>query len=134
MNIQYDFGEYIRNQIPNIPRSVLEEFVMGNLKPKTDVFIRDFKEKERTVHDLCIELSNYSDVLDNLLKFKKETVDRYASIVWNKDLHPCSCRSIYDIKRDLRTAAANGNEDEFIGYLNEILGNCCISSINELDD
>jgi hypothetical protein len=31
-------------------------------------------------------------------------------------------------------AASNGNEDEFIGYLNELLGNCCISSMNELDD
>ena len=134
MNIQYDFGEYIRNQIPNIPRPVLEEFIMENLKPKTDVFIRDFKEKERAIHNLCMELSNYSDVLANLLEFKKETIDRYASIVWNKDLHPCSCRSIYDIKKDLKMAASNGNEDEFIGYLNELLGNCCISSMNELDD
>lgn len=134
MNLQYDFGEYIRNQVPNIPESVLEEFIMKTLKPKTDTFIRDFKEKESSVHDLCMELSNYSDVLTNFLKFKKETIDRYTSIVWNKDLHPCSCRSIYDIKKDLKRAAANGNEDEFIGYLNELLGNCCISSINELDD
>lgn len=134
MNTKYDFGEYIRNQIPNIPNLVLEEFIIGTLKSKTDVFIRDFKEKEHAVHDLCMELSNYSDVLANLLEFKKETIDRYTSIVWNKDLHPCSCRSIYDIKRDLKIAAANGNEDEFIGYLNELLGNCCISSINELYD
>ena len=134
MNTKYDFGEYIRNQIPNIPELVLEEFIIGTLKSKTDVFIRDFKEKEHTAHDLCMELSNYSDVLVNLLEFKKETIDRYASIVWNKDLHPCSCRSIYDIKKDLKIAAANGNEDEFIRYLNELLGNCCISSINELYD
>jgi hypothetical protein len=134
MNTRYDFSEYIKNQIPNIPELVLEEFIMRTLKPKTDVFIRDFKEKERSVHNVCMELSNYSDVLANLLEFKKETIDRYASIVWNKDLHPCSRRSIYDIKKDLKMAASNGNEDEFIGYLNELLGNCCISSMNELDD
>ena len=134
MNLQYyDFGEYIRSQIPSIPEPILHEFITETLKPKTDVFIRDFIEKEHTVHGLCIELSNYSDVLTNLLNFKKETVDRYASIVWNKDLHPCSRRSIYDIKKDLKMAASNGNEDEFIGCLNELLGNCCISSINELD-
>ena len=134
MNLQYDFGKYIRSQVPNIPESVLEEFIMETLKPKTDVFIRDFKEKESSVRDLCVGLSNYSDVLTNLLKFKKETIDRYTSIVWNKDLCSCSERSLYQIKKDLKRSAASGNEDEFIGYLNEVLGNCCISSINELDD
>lgn len=134
MSSQYDFGKYIKNQIPNIPEIVLEEFIVKILKPKTDIFIREFKEKENSVRDICSELSNYSDVLNNLIKFKKETIDRYKSIVWDEDLKPCSERSLYQIKKDLKRSAASGNEDEFIGYLNEVLGNCCISSINELDD
>jgi hypothetical protein len=39
-----------------------------------------------------------------------------------------------EIKEELKNAAVKNNPDEFIKSLNELLGNCCISSINDLDD
>lgn len=139
MSCDYDFKKYILNNIPSVPNSVLYGY-LDELRLKTDSFIREFKRKEESLKELCLKLSNYSDVLKGCLEIPSEYINRYNSIDWNsyyqKDgiWNTCSGRNPYLINRDLQQAAIRGDIDGFIGFLNEMLGNCCISSINELDD
>lgn len=124
--------------------------VLNDITDKVDLYYNEVKE----VQKYAIKLSNYDKVADFLMNhISKDTLERVKSIDWDNILsntHPvfkgnslfgkfvwdntCSGRNPFEIKMDMERAAVSNDPDNFIKSLNELLGNCCISNINELDD
>ena len=111
----------------------------------------DHKIKVSKVNKLALEYSNYNAILDFLTNdISIETLERFKSINWKDfdsvpkfvgytsfgkfEWNTCSGRNPLQIKEDLTTAMVNKDVDTFIKCLNELLGNCCINTMYDLDE
>lgn len=141
MNSNWDIKEYITNKIPNISDEDLTT-ILNLVKKNIDNTITEYAKKCDKIKNIALELSNYSEIVSFLVdEISEQQIDRYISINW-KDFNKtkdniwntCSGRSPYEIKCALKEAACKRDSNSFVGALNELLGNCCITSINDLDD
>lgn len=136
---------YIQYRLPEltfVECSKLTDMLCKDLDSQLKSYSNSLKETRKA----AINLSEYDDILYFLLNsISEETLNRVKSIDWeklSKDFdynrkniyNTCSGRSPIKIKEELKNAAVKNNPDEFIKLLNELLGNCCISSIDDLDD
>jgi hypothetical protein len=149
--------EEVLNNINGYIQYRLPELTFVECNKLTDMLCKDLDSQLKSYSDslketkkVALELSEYDDILYFLLNnISEETLNRVKSIDWEKlskdsghyrkDINEriydtCSGRSPMEIKEELKNAAVKNNPDEFIKSLNELLGNCCISSINDLDD
>ena len=111
----------------------------------------DHKIKVSKAKELALKYSNYNTIVDFLTNdISIETLERLKSIDWKElnsvpkfigntsfgkfEWNTCSGRHPLQIKKDLTTAMVNKDVDTFIRCLNELLGNCCINTIYDLDE
>ena len=149
--------EEVLNNINGYIQYRLPELTFVECSKLTDMLCKDLDSQLKSYSDslketrkAAINLSEYDDILYFLLNsISEETLNRVKSIDWEKlskdsghygkgrnerIYDTCSGRSPMKIKEELKNAAVKNNPDEFIKLLNELLGNCCISSIDDLDD
>lgn len=123
---------YIKSEYSEISESVLNTFLL-EIKEKIDNFISDEKNKENLFQESALELSSYSQVYEFLKsEISYDDILRYKSIDW-ENVQPCNGQSAWDLRRELKQACKNKDVNSFIGCLNAILGNCCISTDDDLD-
>lgn len=111
----------------------------------------DHKIKVSKANELALKYSNYNTIVDFLTNdISIKTLERLESIDWKKfnsvpkfirntsfeefEWNTCSGRRPSQIKKDLTMAMVNKDVDTFIKCLNELLGNCCINTIDDLDE
>ena len=111
----------------------------------------DHKIKVSKANELALKYSNYNTIVDFLTNdISIKTLERLESIDWKKfnsvpkfirntsfggyKWNTCSGRHPLQIKKDLTMAMINKDVDTFIKCLNELLGNCCINTIDDLDE
>lgn len=111
----------------------------------------DHKIKVSKANELALKYSNYNTIVDFLTNdISIKTLERLESIDWKKfnsvpkfirntsfgefEWNTCSGRRPSQIKKDLTMAMVNKDVDTFIKCLNELLGNCCINTIYDLDE
>ena len=111
----------------------------------------DHKIKVSKANELALKYSNYNTIVDFLTNdISIKTLERLESIDWKKfnsvpkfirntsfgefEWNTCSGRRPSQIKKDLTMAMVNTDVDTFIKCLNELLGNCCINTIYDLDE
>lgn len=131
------------NDIPKLAQNILDDI---NSK------VINYKLKYEKIDTITRSLSNHDIINEFFMKLSDENLERYKSINWNdllielpefeghaltgsfKYKSTCSGRSPREIRHDMQVAATTNDMDTFIKCLNEILGNCCINSIDDLDD
>lgn len=104
----------------------------------------NFSEFTNEIYNKAEELAD----VDRIYKFltesiSKETLERFMSIDWNsftKEETPpyrwntCNGENPEYIKFRLARHSFNDDPDSFIRELNNLLGNCCINNIYDLDN
>lgn len=136
---------YIQYRLPEL--TFAECNTLTNMLCKDlDSQLKSYSNSLEETRKAAINLSEYSDILYFLLNsISEETLNRVKSINWEKlskdfesyrknTYNTCSGRNPMKIKEEMMNAAVKNNPDKFIKLLNELLGNCCISSIDDLDD
>ena len=111
----------------NIPQEELDA-IEEKVKYYIEELSLDYKLK-----NLALELSDYNSIYKTLKELPREDVKRILLVDWfDINTITCSGRHLYDIRKDFVSSLTLGDEDRAIGHLNEVLGNCCISSIDDL--
>lgn len=92
------------------------------------------EHKMDKIERIALNLSNYQDIIRFILKLPEEEIERcvHLSENWFNIHNSCSGRSVFRIQEDLKKYANCDNQDLFIGCLNELFGNCCIKTVDDL--
>jgi len=150
-DVLHNISEYIRNNL-NVTFEEATD-ITNTLFSDLNKKLEEYQKSQEELDKVALELSNYSSIREFLRKeISKDTFERLKSIDWVKLSksgghfegnhitgryvwdETCSGRCPSAIKNDLARAAVSGEADSFIKALNELLGNCCITSVNDLDD
>lgn len=133
-DILNNINAYIKYRLPEITYS--ESTCLTNALCKDlDLKLKNYYDSLKDTKKLALELSDYDDIFKFLTHdISKETLDRIKAIDWKKEYDPCSKKSSARLKNEIKYACTKRNSDELIRILNENFGNCCITSIDQLDD
>lgn len=129
-----NISAYIRYRLPEV--TYLESTCLTNVLCKDlDLKLKNYYDSLKDTKKLALELSYYDDIFKFLTDdISEETLNRIKAIDWRKEYDPCSKKSSTQLKNEIRYACIKKNSDELIKILNENFGNCCIESIDQLDD
>jgi hypothetical protein len=129
-----NISAYIRYRLPEVTYS--ESTCLTNALCKDlDLKLKNYYDSLKDTKKLAFELSYYDDIFKFLTEgISEETLNRIKAIDWKKEYDPCSKKSSAQLKNEIRYACIKRNSDELIRILNENFGNCCITSIDQLDD
>jgi hypothetical protein len=110
----------------------------AEIKTKIVEAISKHNERTEKVNKLAIQLSNYSTTYDFLFnEISSEDLDRLLEIDWGKyetgEIKPCS-GNFWEIEDNLKSAVSKKDANSFIKYLNQLIGNCCMTTIYDLDN
>ena len=110
----------------------------AEIKTKIVEAISKHNERIEKVNKLVIRLSNYSTIYDFLFnEVSSEDLDRLLEIDWGKyetgEIKPCD-GNFQTIENNLKYAISKRDTNSFIKYLNQLIGNCCMTTIYDLDN